>query len=259
MRAGMSLVRAWAYGIVMFLAMTASLALAFSIAITGPPTDEEIEGAEALLGAASREFDAVARRLGEQACADLPPDMAAGFCAGSAAPEPAPAAREDLTPPAAPPRQPPADRETAVSGLPNEADANLLGGVGASAVIRPPERAPRRRAHGAATQRFPSARRVTPRSIERATVRELPSIPATRDEPLADIRQAPIPDVARERLTQYEAAPAEEYVEDDWYERDEYADEYYVEEYYDDDAYEAERRYREQRRRARERRRYGGW
>ena len=76
----MSFIQAWFFGIVAFAAMTLSLALAFSIAITGPPTDEEMEGLEGVMSRASQQVAVIARALGDEACTQLPPEATSGLC-----------------------------------------------------------------------------------------------------------------------------------------------------------------------------------
>ena len=55
MRAG-SLVRAWLYKLRGFVVMTISLFFAFSVAITGPPTNSEIDVVGDALSAAFSDF-----------------------------------------------------------------------------------------------------------------------------------------------------------------------------------------------------------
>lgn len=68
----LSLVRYWLYGLRGFVVMTVSLAIAFSVAVTGPPTDEEINRITAvftrLAAAAGEDLEAMAIEL----CPELP-------------------------------------------------------------------------------------------------------------------------------------------------------------------------------------------
>jgi hypothetical protein len=264
MRARWSLFDVWFYGAIAFIAVTASLALAFSIAITGPPTDEEMEGVEAALGRASRDIAVLASQVGDEACVQLPPEVTTGLCPEQSAEqnEPLPAQPEDIADLAPYPAAP--DRE-APPGLFAQAEtpADLLGGERAEpprAEARP--QAPERRVRAAPPPRAPRP------PIVRAEVELVPPLPQRESESVAAL-----PAIARAEITtpedlmeeaiyerdgptQDRAEPAAGN-EDDWYEREgQYAE---GEEGYYDEAYEERRERRRERRRQRRERYYGGW
>lgn len=77
MRGRMSFVGAVARGLVVFTAMTASLALALFIAITGPPSNDEMAGLRAATDQGLQKLQEGAGALGEAVCAQLPPKLKA--------------------------------------------------------------------------------------------------------------------------------------------------------------------------------------
>ncbi len=99
-----SLVRYWLYGLRGFVVMTASLAIAFSVAITGPPTDTEIRIARTAFHKVTDAIGHEIRTAVVELCPDLPPEVQA-ICASPAqsasqpTPPPAPSPRTDESPP----------------------------------------------------------------------------------------------------------------------------------------------------------------
>lgn len=76
MGAMMSLLRVWVLGFSAFVAAVAALCIAFSIAIAGPPTDDEMAGIAAMAGAGLHELGQAAGGAGKAACERLPADVA---------------------------------------------------------------------------------------------------------------------------------------------------------------------------------------
>jgi hypothetical protein len=128
MRGRISLVGAIARGLAVFTAMTASLALALFIAITGPPSNDEMAGLRAAGDAALAKFEEGTRALGDAVCAQLPTKWKiAAECPGAetevaqAKSEPPPVV--PLPPDTIAPQPPVQIAET------HEPDAPLLGGA----------------------------------------------------------------------------------------------------------------------------------
>ena len=71
MRAFMSLVRAWSAGMGAFVAVTAAFCLALTVAISGPPTDEETAGFEAASLTLMHHVQSVSRKLYADACREF--------------------------------------------------------------------------------------------------------------------------------------------------------------------------------------------
>lgn len=76
MRAVMSLVRAWIAGIGGFAMITAAFLVAMTLAISGPPTADEMAGLESATQTAFREADRAARSFGDDMCVRLDLDCA---------------------------------------------------------------------------------------------------------------------------------------------------------------------------------------
>jgi hypothetical protein len=155
-----SLVRAWLYGVRGFVVMTASLAIAFSVAITGPPTNSEIGALAKAFATAASGFGHDLEAAAIQLCPSLPAEMQA-VCGG-----PAPAPLEQQASSAPPPAElaPSPELATPVQLTVSESPApqqlaasetELLGG--------PPPRARERAqtSRRASTQRATTSRRAT--------------------------------------------------------------------------------------------------
>jgi hypothetical protein len=172
MRGRISLVGAVARGLVVFTAMTASLALALFIAITGPPSNDEMAGLRAAGDAALAKFEDGTRALGGAVCAQLPAKWKiAAECPGvdtegaQAKSEPPPAT--PLPPDTIAPQSPLQIAETP------EPEARLLGASTQPAAARaraapvhvvvrtPRPHAPRAAAHHLTARHPPRTQRVT--------------------------------------------------------------------------------------------------
>jgi hypothetical protein len=70
-----SLVRAWLYGVRGFVVMTISLAFAFGVAISGPPTNSEIELVSRAVSRAAAEFGRELEAAAIDTCPKLAPDI----------------------------------------------------------------------------------------------------------------------------------------------------------------------------------------
>lgn len=82
-----SLVRYWLYGLRGFVVMTISLAIAFSVAVTGPPTDREIALASMAMGRVAAEVREEIEAASAELCPQLPPE-AQPLCAREQAARP---------------------------------------------------------------------------------------------------------------------------------------------------------------------------
>lgn len=174
--------------------MTISLAVAFSVAVTGPPTNTEIDLVTGAVSDAFTDFGNELEAAAIQLCPDLPPDVQAEFC-----PVPAPPRAEPPPPPPAPPPQ--VERVDVVldEPLPPEAtETELLGGPASPSARRgraePPSRATSRRANAErpAVQRS-AVRTAPPRQSHR--VARTPQRPA-RAVPAAPRASKPPPSEA---------------------------------------------------------------
>jgi hypothetical protein len=172
----MSVVRNWLYGLGMFTAMTASLVIAFGVAISGPPTDEEMASVDEALGIASSEAGRVTQDLLAQACAEWP-ELCGTQTILAEVPE------EPIAPPAAPPRYEPEVIEPAlvIEAPESEAEAALLGSASSAATPRP---APEVRQRAAEVRRAPEVRRrtaeVSPRAAPRRAAAPRARAPVSR-------------------------------------------------------------------------------
>lgn len=264
MRARWSLFDAWFFGVIAFIAVTASLVLAFSIAITGPPTDEEMAGVDAALDRASRDIAVLARQIGDEACVQLPPEATTGLCPQAAsAPTETPRQRELSEEPEAYPLRPSREPQTEVLAQ-SEPAADLLGSSDEPSATAQPQsqiepQMPRARP-------APSRDRRAPRPpIVRAEIDRIPPLPQREAETVADVPQVADTEIATPRELMEEAiyerdAPSRREPaagnDDDRYAPDQYADE--EEGYFEDEDYERRERRRE-RRRQRQDEYYGGW
>jgi hypothetical protein len=194
------LVRAWLYSLRGFVVMTASLAIALSIAITGPPTDSELK----IVGAALADMSEAASRQANQAaielCPDLPPEAQAVLCApapvqtaAAEAEKPPPIDERQLVEPVAPVEiveAPPLPAPIQTSA----AESQLLGApqrARPQRVERPRAERPRR----AATQRASTPRR-SPQQTRRAAQTTPPPRPlAAQVTPVTRPEPAPAPDL----------------------------------------------------------------
>ncbi|MGD9979684.1 MAG: hypothetical protein AB7H66_13885 [Hyphomonadaceae bacterium] len=205
------LVRAWLYGFRGFVVMTASLAIAFSVAITGPPTNTELDIVTEAVATRAAAFGEEIEAAAIQVCPSLPNEVQM-LC--GAAPAPAPA---EETPPAPPKPPPPVEltaNEDAVTPPPANVDADLLGAPPRVERAQPPRRAATQRtsaqrpvAHRDATppRRATTPRRVTPaRAAPQRTASDRPAaerIRAARQAAQGDLtrglsRRAEIPSPA---------------------------------------------------------------
>jgi hypothetical protein len=205
--------------------MTISLAIAFSVAVTGPPTNSEIDLVRNSLSNAFTDFGNEVEAAAIQLCPDLPPDVQAELCpppnpqaAAPAPPLPAQSARVervDLV----------LDPLPAI--LPETAEAELLGGPVPPRATR--ERAQRERAQRGRAER---PRRATARraNAERSATRTSPrrsqavahTAPQRASRPAAALViarpvAAPLPErAARDDLDAMPEAPPVYYDDDGW-------------------------------------------
>ncbi len=178
MRAILSFVRASVIGLATFAVMTASLCIALSIAIAGPPTAEEMASVRLLFAHVSRAIDAGALRLGEDICSS--PNLSA-LCPGE---ESEPVAVAEAAPPTLAPTVSRADEAIIIDAPPSAEDAPLLGGLGVTDPPPPPPRAEPPRPPRTETARAPRPR------IERRSASRDARRPASR---VSTIRRAPPP------------------------------------------------------------------
>lgn len=182
-----SLVRYWLYGFGGFVVMTTSLAIAFSVAITGPPTDTEIRIARTAFHNVTDAIGQEMRTTVVELCPDLPPEVQA-ICAS-----PAQSASQPTPPPAQSPQtdeSPPVEIAESASAPGSSqqlaaSEAQLLGGSPA------PQRVERPRERRVAARR--SARRdvAQPAPRPRASVRDevaRTAPPARQIEPVTSVR-----------------------------------------------------------------------
>lgn len=211
MRGRMSFVGAVARGLLVFTMMTASLAVALFLAITGPPSNDEMRGLRVLADQAAHQFESGAGRLGASICAQLPPKVkpAAGcridgapVMQAKAEPPPAMPLPPDITVP-----QPPvqiAEAQTQAD------DARLLGADAAASVpvvleqVRVRAVAPRharaRAAHGSRVASRHPAQRIS--SHPRA-----PSVPSRHTTSARTLPEHTPPHVAPAHATPVVAVP----------------------------------------------------
>lgn len=266
-----SLLRASVQGAGVFLALTASLVLAFSIAITGPPTRSEMTLLRQTASAILRGVQVAAGGWRAEACVqvDVP-------CAPEPSPlsEPAPTAAVVASPPApilATPTDPAPDVVAPDVVAPDSRSAELLGGADAprTAPRRPPPRAaptaePRverserttgRHARTGRQQsrtmraRAPSAQ--APARLPAVTASRAENLPAYAEGALEEVHGGDAPAIREEQTSveKDEALPWDERVDDDPYSNEQYeddADARYESErsYYEDDDRHERRRYR---------------
>jgi hypothetical protein len=257
----LSLIRAWIYGVALFAAMTVSLAIAFTIAITGPPTRSEMEGLQRLLAAVVRQAEPVAEQTGAALCADLPSEVTEPFCPDLAvAADETNVVAEPIPPAPTAPAPPEEIGITVAREVAPRANEALLGGEARVERAAPARAAPIERARRQARPERRQERRVVAARERRATPPRITSPRTEAVEPIAASDEGALTEiepmtpqdiVAREieRPTQNEATPAEEYADEDYYA--DHSDDYAAEER----AYEEEQRYREERRRYRQWRR----
>lgn len=251
MRAILSFVRASVVGLSAFVVLTASLCIALSIAIAGPPTASEMASLQEAVSIISRQVGEASRRIGEDICQSEDLDALCPSDEGGTRD----VAQADLAqpPPAAPSSRAVEIAEHQQSAPRSASDTDLLGGSEASVPrASPAERAaaaPRPRAERRASSR--DHRRPQPRTGRRAPSPPPPpllhaaqeraeSLPAASDaEALAEISAAREmelrhPEPRQEEQPAYEARDwDEEYYEDEPQGDDPYADDpaYEEEEY----------------------------
>ena len=129
----LSLVRAWLHGIGAFLAVTAAFVLALSLAISGPPTAEEMTGLSQVSSTAGAEISRAARGFGARLCEVLGPHGDIGGCPQRVAQAP-PAAE----PPPPLPRAPVATPPIVLSDVETRSADDLLGGTDGPVMRAPP-------------------------------------------------------------------------------------------------------------------------
>jgi hypothetical protein len=178
-----SLVRVWLYGVRGFIAMTISLAIAFSWAVSGPPTNTEIDLVSDVVATKAEAFGEEIEAAAIQLCPSLPEELRM-LCGAPASPAEEPPAAE------APPKPPPmvelVAAEAPAEAAPSVSEAQLLGGPA------PRVRPERAQAPRATTQRASSRRPVT---TQRATPPRRAS--AQRRAPTTRVvAQRPTPDRA---------------------------------------------------------------
>lgn len=270
-----SLFRAWMYGIGFFIATTASLAIAFAVAITGPPTASELEDVGAFFEQVSREAAPVIEAAGIELCVQLPREVTGSLCPGPTQveqPQRVETATADapVDQPSARDAAPEPTREFARGG------ESLLGSEAGDEPVRvdrtvasaePVERA-RVRPRARPDRRASAERRVRPASarVDRRSAR--PPIVGPRNEPaerlaeaeedaLAELAPMTAQEIAAERYeepTQNQAEPADTFPEENY---DTEYDEQLA--YEEERAQEEEERYRAWREAREERRRYRRW
>jgi hypothetical protein len=154
-----SLVRVWLYGVRGFIAMTISLAIAFSWAVTGPPTNTEIDLVSDAVATKAEAFGAEIEAAAIQLCPSLPEELRM-LCSAPASPaEEAPAVE-------APPKPPPVvelvvAEASAAEPIPSVSEAQLLGGPAPR--VRPERaQAPRTTTQRASARRPATNQRVEP-------------------------------------------------------------------------------------------------
>ena len=245
-----SLLRAWIHGIGVFAAVTASLTLALSIAITGPPTASEMDDLQAFLSKAGSDLAAMAEQAGGEACVQLPPEATGSLCPQTAAAETAPAARAEDAP-----RTPAEEESIVIEAFRTENDGRetaaaeplseratsredvLLGDIAGDPrarvdLARPPQpraQAERPRQPDRAAQQRRPVRAAPPRAVQRAprrpiavarseAIAPLPDSPATRA--LEDLIAASAPEILQHEPVTDEAAieeaASEQVFEDVW-------------------------------------------
>jgi len=223
-----------------FLAATAAVCVAFSVAISGPPTQTEISWARDALGKLWRNIVGVSADVEAQAC------VAAGvMCAEEQAV--AEEARTDAAPPIEGPPAPPLPHMAAPAEpiAPPQRSAELLGDDEIAAPPRVEPRAERPRAHRprAEVRREPLRNRRPPPPLPPVGVQRADALEPGTSSELAEVRRSRVPQL-NEEPSAYEADwPA------DW---DQYreapsddAEEAYTDEYDSDEVDEEERAYEE--------------
>lgn len=248
----MSLIRAWLFGISVFIVMTASFVIAMSIAISGPPTDEEMGQAAAVVGEGMHRLASATGRLVVDTCEHLPE-----ICGDEAdrAPQSERATHADVPAPAAveaPVETVVASVETPVA-LSSEPESPLLGASSSQADAAPvvqPRRAaraqPHRRAHVPARPhrgipQRPGARRAPPLPALQVRVQEAASLPADAQPDIVDVTPTVEHVINRPAPSEDESAPQRDDPEasndwdHEWVEDDPPADDrgYNDEAYYD--------------------------
>lgn len=164
-----SLVRYWLYGFRGFVVMTISLAIAFSVAVTGPPTDREIRLVTVAFDRAADAFGEDLEAAAIELCPQLPPE-ARVVCTSPAPPAPA---QETATPAT---EEPQPVEVAATETLPPPPEVERTGET--QLLGEPP--AQRARPQRAQNERLANAQRAT---AERRTARAQPSRRTQRAQP----------------------------------------------------------------------------
>lgn len=192
-----SLIRNWLVGLGLFVAGTAALCLAFSFAIAGPPTDEEMAAVSGFVTEAMEDGGALAERAAASLCDEYdicgPPPVTI-----AEAPAPTPAIE-------APPRIPDQSPVAEIAPEPIAPTAPLLGDRD--------EDTPRIERHRPRAD--PPARRRAERSPRPAPLEaphrgDLAQLSARERAALADLPAAYQPDLGPNQDQQTEVAPYEE-------------------------------------------------
>jgi hypothetical protein len=145
----MSLIRAWVYGISVFVVMTASFVVAMSIAISGPPSDEEMRQAAAVADQGVQTLASATQRLAAEACRQIP-ELCSESAYGAPQADRAEPSESEAPPPAAAPV------ETIVASVetpaePLQEEASLLGASTQPDAVAPAR--PARTTHWTSTHR----------------------------------------------------------------------------------------------------------
>jgi hypothetical protein len=218
--------------------MTASFVIAMSIAITGPPTDEELAGVGAVVDDLGEMAGAAFGDAGDQLCAALPEEFC-GVSQTTTATPPGMRHAEVTLPPEPPAFSGPASAEAPETpAFTVQDDASLLGGAAEAASAARPRaeraqrapserrRAPSRRAEQPAPPRRASraqaAARPNPVEVQRHAEMERlnEAIAAVLAEPPAR-QQIALPPEQAEQEAQRDDAYWDEEREDDWSEEEE--------------------------------------
>jgi hypothetical protein len=187
------LVRAWLYSFRGFVVMTVSLAIAFSIAVTGPPTDTEIRLVSAAVSRAADAFGEDLQAAAIELCPNLPPE-AQTLCTPPARTAPAPKPLPEPIVVAEPETPPPAPVEVALNE-PQPLPPSPTARTSESELLGAPHVRAERPSRRASSQRTSAPRRASTRRAEtqRAQRASRPSVRGTPARPIPAAQHAPAP------------------------------------------------------------------
>lgn len=201
----MSYIRAWVYGVSGFVAATASLTVAMTIAISGPPTAAEMQALQAMAAHAAADLAPRIEQLGADVCDQLPEAL---FCEDQSV-----ATAEDPPPPPEQTgyidlRPPHLGEPTAVGERPAEEAAphienqDLLGG-GSEVASQRVNREARQTRNGQSARRDRASRAQVDRArrASRAAPRGRARVSAPPARPSIVARQDPIPTIPDNAVT----------------------------------------------------------